>query len=174
MSEISETPMRPELEKSKNRYLRPFPEGTNLKSFSYDSPAHKDPFRGAIDFLVPLGTQALAPLGGKVIAVYDFSERYGDDKKYAKDVNYITIKHGNGEFSQVLHLEKGSAKVRVGDKVKEGQAIAISGNSGWMTEPHLHFFVFKNFPDGSFKGLQIQFKEPSSKWYNPRTWIHRK
>lgn len=149
-----------ELEKSRNKYLKPFPKGTEVRGENYDnSPAHVGPFKGAVDFLVNLGTPTLASLEGVVTAVVDWNERYGSSEEFANDVNYITIKHRNNEFSQVLHLAKGSAKVKVGDRVKTGQEIAVSGNSGWMTEPHLHFFVFRNLPGGEFKGLKIQFKK---------------
>lgn len=147
------------MEKSKNKYQKPFSKKTVLRGSSYDSPAHVGPFKGAIDFLVDLGTPTLAPLEGKVVEAVDSNERYGPTQEFADDVNYITIKHRNDEFSQVLHLAKGSSRVKVGDRVKTGQEIAMSGNSGWMTAPHLHMFVFKNLPGGAFKGLEIRFKK---------------
>jgi len=160
MNGTSKNPTRVnELEKSKNKYLRPFPKDTVVRGVIYDSPAHIGPFRGAMDFSVDIGTPTLSPLGGKVTEVVDWNDRYGPTEEFINDANYITIKHRNGEFSQVLHLAKGSARVQIGDKIRTGQEIAISGNSGWMTKPHLHMFVFKNLKDGGFKGLEIQFKE---------------
>ena len=53
--------------------------------------------------------------------------------------NLVVIDHGNGEFSHYGHLATGSAKVKVGDRVRQGQPIALLGNSGNSTEPHLHF-----------------------------------
>lgn len=147
------------LEKSKNKYLKPFPKETVVNLVTYDSPAHIGSFKGAIDFGVLLGTKALAPLAGKVVEVEDRNERYGPGEEFVDDVNFITLKHSNGEFSQLLHLAKDSSKVKVGDVVKAGQEMALSGNSGWMTAPHLHMFVFKNLPGGAFKGLEIQFKK---------------
>lgn len=147
------------MEKSKNKYQKPFLKKTVVLGSSHDSPAHVGPFKGAIDFLVDLGTPTLAPLGGKVVEVVDWNERYGPTEEFVNDVNYITIKHRNNEFSQILHLAKGSSKVKVGDTVRTGQEIAMSGNSGWMTAPHLHMFVFKNLPGGAFKGLEIQFRD---------------
>lgn len=147
------------MEKSKNIYLKPFPKGTLVTNVVYENPGHTGPFRGAVDFAVALGTPALAPLEGVVHEFDDSKERYGLSEEFADDVNYVTIRHANDEFSQVLHLAKGSAKVKVGDRVRAGQIIAMSGNSGWMTEPHLHFFVFENLPGGDFRGLEIQFKE---------------
>ena len=53
--------------------------------------------------------------------------------------NYIVIDHGNGEFSLLGHLQKSSVKVKVGDRVSAGDAIARVGSSGSSNNPHLHF-----------------------------------
>jgi murein DD-endopeptidase MepM/ murein hydrolase activator NlpD len=54
--------------------------------------------------------------------------------------NHIVIGHG-GEYSLYAHLKPGSVRVKVGDRVRRGQAIALVGSSGSSTEPHLHFHV---------------------------------
>jgi len=150
----------PPLEKSRNYYIKPFPKTTRITSVVFDGPAHNGPYRGSIDFVMQLGTPILAPLDGKVIDVVDLNEKYGPSEEFVNDLNYITIRHQNGDFSQVAHLTKGSSKVKEGDTVSAGQQIAVTGNSGWMTEPHLHFFVFRLEKDKhGFKGLDPQFKE---------------
>jgi murein DD-endopeptidase MepM/ murein hydrolase activator NlpD len=56
----------------------------------------------------------------------------------------VKIRHKvNGEWitSAYMHLRKGSLEVKKGDRVKEGQVIALSGNSGESTGPHLHFEI---------------------------------
>lgn len=53
--------------------------------------------------------------------------------------NHVVIDHGDGEFSLLAHLMKGSLVVKAGDVVTEGQLLARTGNSGTSTEPHLHF-----------------------------------
>jgi len=53
--------------------------------------------------------------------------------------NYLVIDHGNGEFSMLGHLQKGSLAVKAGDVVKRGQVVAKMGNSGSSNNPHLHY-----------------------------------
>lgn len=55
--------------------------------------------------------------------------------------NTIVIKHAEHLYSKVSHLKKNSIKVSAGDKVKQGDIIALCGNSGRSPEPHLHFQV---------------------------------
>jgi urea transporter/murein DD-endopeptidase MepM/ murein hydrolase activator NlpD len=55
--------------------------------------------------------------------------------------NTIVIKHLEGLYSKVSHLKKNSAKVKPGDYVKQGDIVALCGNSGRSPEPHLHFQV---------------------------------
>ncbi len=146
-------------DQSINRYLHPFPSQTKIEKIIKDYPSHKGPFKGAIDFIVPLGTPVLAPLEGIVTAVVDTNDKFGPTEDFKDFLNYITIRHSNGEYSQPAHLAKGSVLVKIGDNVKEGQQLAVTGNSGWMTEPHLHFFVFKAAPTKEgFIGLNPRFK----------------
>lgn len=53
--------------------------------------------------------------------------------------NYLVIDHGNGEFSLLGHVQKGSLQVKVGDKVQRGQPVAKIGSSGSSNNPHVHY-----------------------------------
>jgi hypothetical protein len=55
--------------------------------------------------------------------------------------NHIVVDIGNQKFAFYAHVQPGSLRVKVGDRVKKGQVIALLGNSGNSTEPHLHFHV---------------------------------
>ncbi|MFT5617812.1 MAG: murein DD-endopeptidase MepM/ murein hydrolase activator NlpD, partial [Arenicella sp.] len=55
--------------------------------------------------------------------------------------NYIIIDHLNGENSVMVHFQKGSIIVSVGDTVVKGQEVGKTGNSGNSTEPHLHYHL---------------------------------
>lgn len=160
MSELEGGEGLPTPEQSRNEYLKPFPQSTVISGVETESLAHAGPFRSAVDFLVPLGTPVLAPLDGAVKMVVDNSDRYGTTVGFKGDANFITIRHVNDELSEVVHLAKGSARVKRGDRVKAGQQIAVTGNSGWMDKPHLHFFVFQPAnTQEQFQGVTPRFKE---------------
>jgi murein DD-endopeptidase len=55
--------------------------------------------------------------------------------------NYVAIDIGHGHYALYAHLQPGSLRVKVGDRVKRGQVIALLGNSGNSTEPHVHFQI---------------------------------
>ena len=112
------------------------------------------------------GAPVLAAADGKVVvAVNDVAEDQDllrkagdDDESYAERASeaqmallkkggnamvgdFVVIDHGNDEYSLYAHLQPGSVRVKPGDAVKSGQAIAKLGSSGNSTEPHLHFQV---------------------------------
>ena len=67
--------------------------------------------------------------------------------------NYIIINHGGGYTTLYAHLSRRS--VAKGDKVKQGDVIGQSGNTGYSTAPHLHFEINK---DGSSYDPLTEFK----------------
>ena len=72
--------------------------------------------------------------------------------------NHVIVDIGDGHFAFYAHLQPGSIKVKVGDKVKRGQLLGLVGNSGNSTEPHLHFHVSDaSSPLGS-EGLPYAFE----------------
>jgi len=146
---------------TKNVYALPFRKKDLVKALS-DPRAHFAHFRHAIDFILPEGSRILAPRAGKVIDIKVDSRQGGAEPKYddIKYVNYLTLQHSDGEYSQYIHLKHKGSLVKLGQKVKSGQPIALSGNTGFSTTPHLHFMVFKldNTKIG-WESLKVKFKE---------------
>jgi len=55
--------------------------------------------------------------------------------------NVIALDLGNGQFAYYAHLQPGSLRVKLGQRVRRGDVLALVGNSGSSFEPHLHFEV---------------------------------
>ncbi len=92
---------------------------------------HKQSFHPGIDFGVRSGLPVKAAGNGIVTDVSEQRWKMGKQ---------IEIDNGDGFRTRYAHL--GSQLVKVGDRVEAGQVIAISGNSGVSTGPHLHFEVW--------------------------------
>ena len=86
---------------------------------------------GAIDIAVPIGSDVYATAAGTVTFA-GAASGYG----YA-----VYIDHGNGIESRYAHLKADGLKVSTGQTVSQGQVIALSGNTGVSTGPHLHFEI---------------------------------
>ncbi|GGS19330.1 M23 family metallopeptidase [Streptomyces nojiriensis] len=86
------------------------------------------------DFAVPVGTPVKAAAAGVVVKAGPNGG--GDGPAYG---NAIVIKHANATYSQYAHLSK--IQVRIGQKVDASQRIALSGNTGNSSGPHLHFEI---------------------------------
>ena len=97
----------------------------------------------SIDFKMPEGTPVLAAREGVVVGIKDDSDIGGSDKKFEWDANYVLIKHSDGTLGHYVHLKKDGVRVKLGQTVSAGDVIALSGNTGHSTGPHLHFAVFK-------------------------------
>ncbi|MFD5415597.1 MULTISPECIES: M23 family metallopeptidase [Streptomyces] len=86
------------------------------------------------DFAVPVGTPVKAAAAGVVVKAGPNGG--GDGPAYG---NAIVIKHANATYSQYAHLSK--IQVKIGQKVNASQRIALSGNTGNSSGPHLHFEI---------------------------------
>ena len=85
-----------------------------------------------IDISKPVGSTVKASAGGTVT-------RAGSAGTYGI---LVEINHGNGWVTRYAHNSK--VLVKVGDKVSKGQSIALSGNTGRSTGPHVHFEIRYN------------------------------
>jgi hypothetical protein len=97
--------------------------------------SHRGSHLYAWDFVMPIGTPILAAGNGEVVQVEMDHEGIGLHS------NIIVIQHAEGIRTGYAHLKKNSEKVKVGDQVKQGQMIGLSGMTGQTLFPHLHFFA---------------------------------
>ena len=129
-------------------YALPFEEGKSFRViqgyFSHFS--HKE--RAALDFNMLRGTHITAAREGIVVRVKEDGDKGGLNKKYRQYGNNIVIQHEDGTRAGYWHLQKDGALVNVGDTVKKGQLIALSGKTGYAAVPHLHFLVWKTSDKG--------------------------
>ncbi len=96
----------------------------------------------AIDFNLPEGTPVFAIRSGLVIKSDDTQTQHGNSAEFASFNNYILVLHQDGTFANYLHLKSSSVIVKPGDNIVAGQKIALSGNTGWSSGPHLHVEVY--------------------------------
>ncbi|QNP41215.1 peptidoglycan DD-metalloendopeptidase family protein [Lysobacter solisilvae (ex Woo and Kim 2020)] len=101
--------------------------------------------RYAVDFAADIGTPVLAAREGVVMQVEnDFAKAGLNRERYGGRANFIRILHDDGTMALYAHLKSEGAMVRVGQRVRAGQQIGLSGNTGFTTGPHLHFVVQVN------------------------------
>ncbi len=124
-------------------YALPFEEGKSFRVIqSYFSPfTHKE--RAALDFNMKKGVKITAAREGIVIRVKEDGTLGGLKKKFRSHGNNIVIEHADGSRAGYWHLQHNGVLVNVGDTIKKGQVIALSGKTGYALVPHLHFLVWK-------------------------------
>ncbi|WP_406176032.1 peptidoglycan DD-metalloendopeptidase family protein [Streptomyces sp. NBC_00996] len=86
-------------------------------------------YHTGVDFVVPTGTTIKAIAAGTVVSA-GWGGAYG---------NQVVIQHADGQYSQYAHMS--SLSVSAGQTVTEGQQIGLSGATGNVTGPHLHFEI---------------------------------
>jgi murein DD-endopeptidase MepM/ murein hydrolase activator NlpD len=71
--------------------------------------------------------------------------------------NHVIMEIGDGLYAFYAHLQPGSLRVKVGDKVHRGQVLGLLGNSGNSSEPHLHFHICNVNSELACEGLPYAF-----------------
>lgn len=93
-------------------------------------------YHPGIDFGTPIGTKVKSVEGG-IVKGFDNTDAYPGCNAWGK---WILIEHDNGLSSLYAHLS--SILVSRGQRVERGQVIALSGNTGISTGPHLHLSIY--------------------------------
>lgn len=128
-------------------YRLPFAVGSQVRisqafpaQITHDNPASQY----AIDVAVPVGTAIYAAREGVVFEIAYESYSGGTDASDMAKANLVRIVHDDGSMAVYAHLAWNSIRVRPGQRVRRGEYIADSGNTGFSSGPHLHFAVQLN------------------------------
>lgn len=124
--------------------------------FSHNKPASMF----ALDFAMPIGEKICAARAGRVVRVREDSREGGPSAKYRGKDNHVVVLHEDGTLGYYVHLKYNGVLVEEGQEVEEGDVLALSGNTGYSTRPHLHFVIRKPTIDGPVS-IPFQFKEYS-------------
>ncbi len=168
-------------------YTIPFKKKPIKIGQGFHGPSHRDwkedkeDFSYSVDFLLPEKTEIIASRGGIVTKVkingkenYSGKDSTKGDIAYKKHMNEIEIEHSDGTFAAYAHLFNKSALVKKGQKIRKGQKIALSGNTGWSSAPHLDFSLYrKNIEGYKIKTIKIKF-ENYSKSLEHKKWMKLK
>jgi murein DD-endopeptidase len=101
----------------------PLDQYEQITSLLKDRPSHK-----GMDFKTPVGTEVKSPRAGVVTRV---------NWNWGANGNCVEVKFDDGVLAKFLHLSEN--RVKQGDRVAAGQVIALTGNTGHSTAPHLHY-----------------------------------
>jgi murein DD-endopeptidase len=115
----------------------------------------------------PYGAEVLAVAAGRVSDVKDGiaeNDPTSDTKAVPINLetaggNYIILDLGGGRYAFYAHLQPASLRVRIGDRVKPGQVIALLGDSGNADAPHLHFQIMDANAPLAADGLPYVFRK---------------
>ncbi|MDZ4840099.1 MAG: peptidoglycan DD-metalloendopeptidase family protein [Bacteroidota bacterium] len=92
------------------------------------------------------GVNVLAAADGIVIEIIDTAFDRNKIAIPSKGLgNYIALFHNDSTVTYYSHLKRGSIKVKVGDNVLKGKVLAEVASSGYASDPHLHFELWRNF-----------------------------
>ncbi len=86
-----------------------------------------------------VGVPIFAALDGTVADAHDGEPDMNTSFNASAQANYVILDHGNGQQTVYFHMKKSSVAVAIGQQVKAGQQIGLTGSSGYSTAPHLHF-----------------------------------
>ena len=141
-------------------YLLPYPVGVQCELLQgYNGPwGHQGKAAYAYDFKMPLGSPVTAARDGVVVGV---EARFEDGNRTPGQENFIFVSHGDGTFGRYYHLTRDGVLVRKGEKVRAGQLIGRSGNTGASAGPHLHFDVTRQCPEWGCQTVPVSFANSS-------------
>lgn len=143
----------PDVQPTDYKYALPYPRGQTfavLQGF-HGAFSHRGSNEFAVDFDCPVATPVLAARPGIVVVLNAKAQGSGttpDFLAYAR-TNFVIVMHDDGTLGEYMHLAPATVQVKAGQRVARGQELALSGNTGFSSTPHLHFQVMTAARDGT-------------------------
>lgn len=133
-------------------YALPYPAGLTfavLQGF-HGAFSHRGSNEYAVDFDCPVATPVLAARPGVIVAANASAQGSGTTPEYLdyKRTNFLVVLHDDGTLGEYMHLAPASIHVAPGQRVERLEPLALSGNTGFSSVPHLHFQVMTAADDG--------------------------
>jgi len=134
------------------------------------------------------GAEIQSVADGTVTQILDgLPQNIPNSSKLAVDItletiggNHAIVDIGNGRYAFYAHMEPGSLRVKVGDKVVRGQVLGLLGNTGNSSEPHLHFHICDQSSELGCEGMPyalpaFELLGKGDKWETsgPHTPVHQ-
>jgi len=144
-----------------NNHYRPADQGPQNQFYAYDFRTENTGKEKILEDYPVFGKEVLAPGDGIVVQIINgaIDIMPGERDRSVGVGNAIIIDHQDNEYSLLCHFKHNSIRVKVGDKISQGDVLGLCGNTGNTFQPHVHF----NLQDGPFmhnaKALPAQFKK---------------
>ena len=140
------------------------PFGTRRSPFTQELDFH-----AGVDLAATLGTPIYAPAD----AVVTFAGRYSLRRNVSwwRYGNLVALRHGDRLLTLYGHCEE--VTVKTGDKVRRGQQIGTVGNTGWSTNPHLHYEIRRLGDDEEWRPVDPRIYILDHRWRNEERMLIR-
>jgi murein DD-endopeptidase MepM/ murein hydrolase activator NlpD len=112
--------------------------------------SHRGSNEYAVDFDCPVATPVLAAREGVVVAANAAAQGSGTTPDFLeyRRTNFVIVLHDDNTLGEYMHLAPSGVRASIGQRVARGAELALSGNTGYSSTPHLHFQVMTAAPDG--------------------------
>lgn len=139
-------------------YVLPYARGRSYRVLQgYGSRfSHTGREQYAIDFKMPEGTPVHAARAGVVARIEEAHDIGCWEDACSRYANYVVVLHDDGTTGEYYHLQQDGALVDAGERVRAGQLIGLSGNTGHSALPHLHFAVYRAVDWGRTQSLPVR------------------
>jgi hypothetical protein len=133
-------------------YRLPYRAGSTFKVLQgfHGTFSHRGSNEYAVDFDCPVATPVLAARPGIVVAANAAAQGSGTTADFLeyRRTNFVLVLHDDGTLGEYMHLAPSGVRVSIGQRVERGDELALSGNTGFSSTPHLHFQVMTAGADG--------------------------